>query len=153
MGIQGAEVLTPERRDVVVVGAGPAGLLAARDIAAAGFSAIVLEEHDSIGVPVHCTGVLGVDAFDELDLPRETILHTTHAARFISADGSSLVIDHERVRAAIIDRGRFDAALAASAAAAGAEVKTGCRVRDIEAGSDGVIVATSAGPVVARACI
>ena len=107
MGIQGPQVLTPGRRDVIVVGGGPAGLLAARDLAASGFSTIVVEEHETIGVPVHCTGVLGMDAFDELDLPRHTILHTAHAARFISADGSSLLIDHDRVRAAIIDRGEI----------------------------------------------
>ena len=118
MGIQGPQVLTADLRDVIVVGGGPAGLLAARDLASSGFSATVLEEHDQIGVPVHCTGVLGVDAFDELELPRETILQTAHAARFISADGSSLLVDHDRVRAAIIDRGAFDAALAASASVA-----------------------------------
>jgi geranylgeranyl reductase family protein len=143
----------PVRRDVIVVGGGPAGLLAARDLAAAGFSVIVAEEHGQIGVPVHCTGVLGLDAFDELDLPRETVLDTVHAARFISADGSSLLIDHDRVRAAIVDRAAFDAALAASAAAAGAEIRTGCRVRHIDVTADGVTVSTPDGMLQARACV
>jgi digeranylgeranylglycerophospholipid reductase len=153
MGTPGPQVLTPERRDVIVVGGGPAGLLAARDLAASGFSATVLEEHEAIGVPVHCTGVVGLDAFDELDLPRDTILQTVHAARFISADGSSLVIDHERVRAAIIDRGSFDATLAANASAAGAEIRPGCRVRQIDVTSEGVSVATAGGTMRARACV
>jgi len=153
MGIQGPQVLMPGRRDVIVVGGGPAGLLAARDLAAAGLSAIVIEEHDRIGVPVHCTGVLGLDAFDELDLPRETVLHTIHAARFISADGSSLLIDHDRVRAAIVDRAAFDEALATSAAAAGAEIRTGCRVRQIDVTPDGVTVSTPDGLLQARACV
>jgi geranylgeranyl reductase family protein len=153
MGIEGPQVLTPDRRDVIVVGGGPAGLLAARDLAASGFSAIVVEEHETIGVPVHCTGVLGMDAFGELDLPRHTILDTVHAARFISADGSSILIDHDRVRAAIIDRGRFDAALAASAAACGAKIQAGCRVREIEVDDDGVRVMTDAGSVLGRACV
>ncbi|HVQ40977.1 MAG TPA: NAD(P)/FAD-dependent oxidoreductase [Vicinamibacterales bacterium] len=153
MGIQGPQVLRPERRDVIVVGGGPAGLLTARDLSAAGFSTIVLEEHDTIGVPVHCTGVLGMDAFDELDLPRQTILQTTHAARFISADGSSLLIEHERVRAAIIDRGRFDVSLAEGAARAGAEIHAGCRVGRIDVKEDGVTVSTARGDVHGRACV
>jgi digeranylgeranylglycerophospholipid reductase len=153
MGVEGPQVLTPGRRDVIVVGGGPAGLLAARDLAASGFSTVVVEEHDTIGVPVHCTGVLGMDAFDELDLPRHTILHTAHAARFISADGSSLLIDHDRVRAAIVDRGGFDAALAASAAAAGAAIHAGCRVRHIDVDRDGVTVSTALGDVHGRVSI
>jgi len=153
MGIEGPQVLTPDRRDVIVVGGGPAGLLTARDLAASGFSVVVLEEHDTIGVPVHCTGVLGMDAFDELDLPRHTILQTVHAARFISADGSSVLIDHERVRAAVIDRGGFDAALALDAAKAGAEIQVGCRVRQISADADGVAVSTPHGEVYGRACV
>jgi geranylgeranyl reductase family protein len=153
MGVQGPEVLTPERRDVIVVGGGPAGLLTARDLSASGFSTIVLEEHDAIGVPVHCTGVLGLDAFDELQLPRHTILQTAHAARFVSADGSSLVVDHERVRAAVIDRGRFDASLAGDATTAGAEIRPGCRVRRIDIESDGVVVSTAIGTVHGRACV
>jgi digeranylgeranylglycerophospholipid reductase len=153
MGIQGPQVLTAGDRDVIVVGGGPAGLLAARDLAAAGFSTLVLEEHERIGVPVHCTGVLGVDAFDELDLPRHTVLHTAHAARFISADGSSLVIDHERVRAAVVDRATFDEALAVSAAAAGAGIMTGCAVRQIDVVPDGVHVTTAGGVLRSRACV
>ena len=153
MGISGPQVLTPGNPDVIVVGGGPAGLLAARDLAAAGFRATVLEEHAQIGVPVHCTGVLGLDAFDELDLPRSTILHTAHAARFVSADGSSLVIDHDRVQAAVVDRAAFDGCLAVSAAAAGAEVLAGCRVRHIEVMPDGVRVSTANGQLHARACV
>lgn len=153
MGIQRPQVLTAERCDVVIVGGGPAGLLAARDLAASGFAATVLEEHDEIGVPVHCTGVLGHDAFDELDLPRETILQTTHAAEFISADGSTLGIDHERVRAAVIDRARFDAALARSASDEGAKIRTGSPVRHIDVTGEGVTVSTATGTVHGRACV
>ena len=153
MGIKGPQVLTPGGRDVIVVGGGPAGLLAARDLAAAGFTATVLEEHERIGVPVHCTGVLGVDAFDELDLPRSTILHTAHAARFVSADGSSLVIDHDRVQAAVVDRAAFDESLAASAFAAGAEILTGRHVRRIDVSPDGVSVSTADGVLRSRAVV
>lgn len=141
--------------DVVVVGGGPAGLITARGLAAAGHGVVVLEEHDAIGVPVHCTGLLGLEAFDELDIPREAILTTTHRARFVAADGSDIAIDAERVRAAVVDRAIFDQALAAGAAAAGADVRVGARVRSIAVLPDRVRVTgdDAAATIDARACV
>jgi digeranylgeranylglycerophospholipid reductase len=156
MGSTRQEILRPAfLRDVAVIGAGPAGLMAARALAAAGHDVVVLEEHDEIGVPVHCTGLLGLDAFDELDIPRHTILTTTHAARFIAADGSSVLVDADRVRAAVIDRADFDRSLADGSRAAGAELRAGARVRSIAVAGDRVIVRgdTERASVDARACI
>jgi len=141
-------------RDVAVIGAGPAGLTAARALAARGHDVVVLEEHAGIGVPVHCTGVLGVDAFTEFDLPRESILGTAHTARFVAADGSSVSVDAERVEAAVVDRALFDQGLAASSRRAGAELRSGARVRAIAVGAAGVTIGVEGGDrVEARACI
>jgi len=141
-------------RDVAVIGAGPAGLTAARALAARGHDVVVLEEHAGIGVPVHCTGVLGVDAFTEFDLPRESILGTAHTARFVAADGSSVSVDAERVEAAVVDRALFDQGLASSSRRAGAELRSGARVRAIAVGAAGVTIGVEGGDrVEARACI
>jgi geranylgeranyl reductase family protein len=140
--------------DVVVVGAGPAGLLAARELAAAGRDVVVLEEHEQIGVPVHCTGILGLEAFDELRIPRHTILTTAQAASFVAADGTSVMVEADHVRAAIVDRAAFDQALADDSRRAGAQLRAGARVRRIEVCADRVTVAAEGGATIqGRACI
>ena len=155
MGSPREEVLTPTVRDVVIVGAGPAGLITARNLAAAGHDVVVLEEHPEIGIPVHCTGLLGSDAFDELDLPRHAILGTPHAARFIASDGNSVLVDAERVRASIVDRGAFDQTLAARAREAGAEIRSNARVRSVAVDGDRVRIGgdSDEASVQARACV
>ncbi len=141
-------------RDVVIVGAGPAGLMAARHLAGRGHDVVVLEEHPRIGIPAHCTGLLGLEAFAELDIPRHTILDTTHAARFVAPDGSSVTVAADRVNAAIVDRALFDQALADSSRAAGAELRSSARVRTIAVSDAAVTVsADGGGPITARACI
>lgn len=140
--------------DAVIIGAGPSGLTAARCLAASGHDVVVLEEHSHIGVPVHCTGVLGAAAFDEFDIPRDTILSATQGARFIAADGSEVAVDAEKVTAVVVDRAPFDQALADSACQAGAEIRRGARVRTIETRNDGVSIGIDGGEVVrARACV
>ncbi|MBA3949159.1 MAG: NAD(P)/FAD-dependent oxidoreductase [Acidobacteria bacterium] len=127
-------------RDVLIIGAGPSGLAAASRLAARGRDTLVLEEHDVIGRPVHCTGVLGHDAFAELDLPRDTILSITRSATFRSGHGEPVLVESEHIIATVVDRGPFDARLAERAAAAGAEIRTGARVEAIDVTPSGVTV-------------
>ncbi len=142
-------------RDVVIIGAGPAGLTTAARLAANGHDVVVLEEHQEVGQPVHCTGVLGMDAFDELDLPRQAILAITGEASFRYGHGEPVCVSTERIQAAIVDRGPFDAALAVRARDRGAEIRTGARVDTMAVDADGVTVHVrhDAAPVRARACV
>ena len=141
-------------RDVAVVGAGPAGLTAARELAASGHDVVVLEEHARIGVPVHCTGVLGAEAFQEFDLPAHAVVGTAETATFVSADGSRVSVDADKARAVIVDRALFDQALADQSRAAGAELRAGTRVQTITPGPRAVTIRIEGeAPIEARACV
>jgi geranylgeranyl reductase family protein len=132
-------------RDVAIVGGGPAGLTTARILASSGHDVVVFEEHGEVGVPVHCTGVLGMDAFSEFPLPSHAILGTADTATFVAADGSSVSVDSDRVQAAVVDRAAFDTALADAGLAAGADVRRGARVLAIEIDDAGVTIGLESG--------
>lgn len=127
-------------RDVVIVGGGPAGLFAAGALAGRGHDVAVLEEHDVPGEPVHCTGVLAADAFDEYDLPRESLLNPLETVRFFSPSADVVEYTSARIEAVAIDRLLFDRTLADRAAARGAEVLAGHRVTDVTVEPDGATI-------------
>jgi len=118
--------------DVLVVGGGPGGLYAAERMARQGVRVLLCEEHASIGSPVHCTGILASESFDEFDLPRTATLNALTTARFVSPAG--LTIDHATPAplATVIDRVAFDRALAARAKGAGVDLRQGTRVLSLE---------------------
>ena len=118
--------------DVAVIGGGPGGLHAAALLARAGFAVTLFEEHEEVGQPVHCTGVLADDAFSEFNLPRSSILNTLSTARFISPAGFQISYTTPSTEAHVVDRRRLDQGIAAQAVDAGVSVRTGCRVRNLE---------------------
>jgi geranylgeranyl reductase family protein len=124
--------------DVLVAGGGPAGLYAAERLARAGAQVLVCEEHEKIGDPVHCTGILATESFAEFDLPRDSALNDLAAARFVSPSGLTVPYVSPVPLATVIDRPAFDRALAARAISAGATIMTGSRVASLETDMAGV---------------
>jgi len=140
--------------DVVVIGAGPAGLQAARQLSSRNLDVVVLEEHALVGHPVHCTGILARSAFQEFDLPKDTILGGLDTARFRSPGGRDVVYHPERLEAVVVDRALFDLRLADCAVAAGATLRCGARAIDLRIDADSVSIdVAGAVPIRARTCI
>lgn len=140
--------------DIVVIGGGPGGLFAAEHLAARGFRVQLFEEHPAVGAPVHCTGVLARDAFNEFDVPEDACLNEVRTARFVSPSGITLSHTTTTVEAVVIDRVVFDRSLAERARAAGAVLEQGRRAIDIEIAFDAATVTFDSGPAVrARAVV
>jgi digeranylgeranylglycerophospholipid reductase len=131
--------------DVIVVGAGPAGLYTALRLAETGHDVLVLEEHPRIGVPTHCTGVVSAEVYEFYKVPDELKLRQPDRCVMVSPLGTTAEFRSPGEELAVLDRGAFDEALARDAAEAGATIVTGCRAEDVRVVADSVEVTGARG--------
>ncbi len=110
--------------DVVVVGAGPAGSVAARKLAQGGLSVLLIEKRQEIGAPVRCAEAVGEPLTQPyIDIDERWVNARISAYSVHSAEGDSVVLPTTETTL-IVDRKVFDWELAHLAAKAGAEVRT-----------------------------
>ncbi len=113
-----------DKYDIIVVGAGPAGSMAARYSAAQGVNVLILEKDRDVGYPVRCgeaASKKGVEEF--IDSDEKWIASHIHNFSMISPNGTEVVLPLEE-EGYILERRIFDYALAKSAADEGAEIIT-----------------------------
>lgn len=112
--------------DVVIVGAGPAGSMAAKTAADAGLDVIMLEKRQEIGDPVRCAEGVSKRILSEMVKPDpQWIAAEVLGARIYAPDGNSIVMSEDRAGLEVgfvLERKVFDRALAMHAAQAGAKV-------------------------------
>lgn len=107
--------------DVVIAGAGPAGLSAAHSIASRGCSVTVLEQGHEIGSPIRTSGGCFISELRNLGVP-ETFWHPISRVRFLSPNNSA-TYEYPQPTMCVIDvRGVFQH-LAERAIAAGATIR------------------------------
>ncbi|OGF53119.1 MAG: hypothetical protein A2Z21_06930 [Candidatus Fraserbacteria bacterium RBG_16_55_9] len=109
--------------DIVVVGGGPAGAIAAKTATERGARVLLLEGNREIGKPVQCTGLLSVRGFEEAGASQDVILREIRGAFAYAPDGRCLAVEKSGVHAYVMDRDRFDCDLVRQAREAGVEVR------------------------------
>jgi len=136
-----------ESFDVVVVGAGPGGSLAARFAAEGGAKTLLLDQRAELGHPVQCGEFLPTarelkdllpcpEVIDEAyQIPEETVLRSTETMVCVSPYGRRYRFPLEGVS---VSRRSFDKALALRAEGAGAELRFPAGVTRVERGEIGL---------------
>src|SRR5207247_2980083 len=122
--------------EVAVVGRGPAGRLAGRRCAEAGLDVTVLEEHEHIGEPVHCTGIISLETATLTKISEDVVLNRLRRACLIAPGGGSCHVPWTgsgTVELLAVDRVQFDQSLADQAQRAGATVRYGVWADVVEA--------------------
>ena len=130
----------PHYYDAIVVGAGPAGSTAARELARAGLSVLLLDGK-SFPRDKPCGGGLTPRAWRQLSVPIDDIV--LHRATSVQVLAGSRISARFRSRDAaiwMVSRREFDQRLAEAAVEEGAEMHDGESVRSVELGREPAVV-------------
>ena len=108
--------------DVVVIGGGPIGGYLSRRFNEFGHSVLIIEEHDEIGRPFQCAGLVNPESMKKVDL-HNSILKEIWGARIHSPSGIPVVIgNNSRIRTMSVCRKIFDEGVVLQAINSGTEI-------------------------------
>lgn len=117
--------------DVLVIGAGPAGSIAAKTAAEKGLDVLLIEKRQEIGDPVRCAeGVSKQYLKRHVEIDKKWICADLKGSRIYAPDGTKIEMAEEIAGGEVgyvLERKIFDRALAENAAKAGAEVRVKTR--------------------------
>lgn len=116
--------------DVIVIGAGPCGNMAALELARRGVSVAVLDWRTRIGDKL-CTGIIGRECAELFAPAAEHVHGEARSATIVSPAGSRYRIERATTQAYIVNRVAYVSAVAEQAQRAGAEYILDSRVTDI----------------------
>jgi digeranylgeranylglycerophospholipid reductase len=119
--------------EILVVGAGPAGSLAARTAAESGVEVILIEEHQEVGSPVYCAEGLSLGGIKDAGVePKPPIVsQEITKARVYAPDHNYIELRSTDWKGYTLNRDEFDQALARNASKAGAEIMTSTRATSV----------------------
>ncbi len=117
--------------DLLVIGGGPGGAMAAHRAAEMGLSVCLVEKRPAIGTPVRCAEGIGKELLREFIPPDERwISAEIDRAKIVVPDGTELVLESQMAGnevGYILDRKIFDRELVWRAAEAGSDVQVKTR--------------------------
>jgi digeranylgeranylglycerophospholipid reductase len=90
--------------DVTIIGAGPSGCFTAWQIALSGFKVLVIEEHQEIGLPVQCAGLISSRAMELAGIDKSVVVNEFTGLRVFSPLGASLYLESSKNACRVVER-------------------------------------------------
>lgn len=133
--------------DVHIVGGRTSGSMAAYILARKGYNVVISEKNDSVGLPVHCTGIISVRGMNESGFYyKNLVLNKLYGSYIIGPDNTKLFTSRDETQAYLVDRVALDRLYADMAVSEGAKLNLNERVmsrKDYKApiiiGADGAL--------------
>ena len=128
--------------DAIVGGGSVAGLAFAAEAARRGIAVLVAEEHEKIGEPEKCDGLVSLGGLRRYGFtPERDVVQNRIALGVVhSPSGNDLALDAEALDVVVLDRSAYDRQIAERALSWGAELRTDTRVSEVRESRDGVAV-------------
>ena len=140
--------------NVNVIGAGTAGLIAARRLGELGIHAIVYDQKRTPGLPARASGILSISGLSTLGMSYSPCITNTLYGANIHAGGRAMRVRSERAVAQVLDRKMLNDRCMDAALDMGADVHTGIRLSGtaldgmskdgVVIGADGAVSAVAA---------
>ena len=128
--------------DVIVAGGSIAGLAFAAEASKRGLSVLVAEEHDEIGEPEKCDGLVSLRGLRRYGYApaKEVVQNQIASGAVHSPSGKDLVVNAAALDVVVLDRSAYDKQIGEKAESWGATIRTGTRVEGFRETDGGVLV-------------
>lgn len=131
--------------EILVVGAGPAGALAAERAAQLGVSTTIIEQKARLDKSSACGGLVSDSTLDQLHLDSTAILNTFTGVEVFPSNGNSFRLLGQKKKAHAIERDQLNQTLATRAKKAGAEIETSTKLMHINEKKEAILKDLSRG--------
>ena len=121
-----------KKYDVIIVGGGPSGSMAAMEIAKANLKVCILEKNRDIGPPVRCGEAIGFSGLNKFFKPKDSwVAATIDSIKLVSPNSTNIKVNFKNETGYILHRKMFDYGLCDLAVKEGAEVYTKANVEGL----------------------
>jgi flavin-dependent dehydrogenase len=130
--------------DIIVIGASPAGLMAARNAALKGANVILIERKEAIGNPTHPANTFFKGMFDRTGetVDQSYVIKNLKGAHIVAPSGGEVVVESP---AYFLNRKKFDDYYAQQVSKAGVDIRTGVEALNVIRSEGAFSISTNEG--------